>query len=168
MSRKLKNGELYIIKQVFVAIKDKGTNKFKLAIIRNEMIVDGYIKALEELRKPSAKMEEFKKKRDALLAEHAEADGGGLVVYTEPGGKGQRAQFGYPNIVKDKEAYESKMAALTDEYKDEFEKEAETQKAFMLTLEEEATGIDFVKIPFADIPEISYEELKTLMPIIEV
>ena len=82
----MKNADLYRIKQVIKEVKDKGTNKFKLSVIRNEMKVDGYIKALEELRKPSDKIEEFYKQRNALLSEHAETDGGSLVVYTESTG----------------------------------------------------------------------------------
>jgi len=164
----MKNADLFSLKNAIQSVKEKGSNKFKLPLILNEMKIDEHIKALEELRKPSDEFEEYQKKRRKLISVHAELDeGNNIKLYTEEGGKGERRyDYGIPNIVKDKKKYKEKNDALEEEFKEVIEKQNEKMKEFEKTLSEEA-AIELKKIPFELFPEADYEELKILYPLIE-
>jgi len=164
----MKNETLFTLKKVIEQVKEKGTNKFKLPLILNEMKIDEHIKALEELRKPSKKYEEFLEKRKAIVSEHAAIDEKGqIILYSLEGGQGERKyDFGYPNIVKDVPEFKTKSEALETQYKTTLDAEKKKQDAFLKTLEEDA-DIELKKIAFEDVPELDYDHLKVLMQIIE-
>lgn len=165
----MKNKQLFEIKEAIVAVKEKGTNKFKLPLILNEMAIDGHIKALEELRKPSEDYNKFLQEKRELLAGHAEVDEQGtIILYSGQNGTGQRRHdYGFPNIVKAPKTFETTAKELEEKYKTVLEKESKKQEEFTKTLEEN-TDIELKKIPFADVPEIEYDYLRILMPMIEV
>lgn len=168
VSVKVTNKQLFDLKSSIQRVKELGSNSFKLPLILNEMKIDERIRALEELRKPSKKMQEYEEKRRQLFSKHAELDGSGqLVLYSEPDGKGERRQdFGIPNIVNEKEAFEEANKELLDEYKEELEKAKKKQEEFQETLSQEAE-IKLQRIPFDVLPEVKYEDMKVLLPIIE-
>ncbi len=166
--KSITNADLFRLKNAIQSVKEKGSNKFKLPLILNEMKIDEHVKALEELRKPSAKFQEYELKRRDLILKHAELDEKGEIkLYSQEDGKGERAySYGFPNIVKNKKEFEQKNKELQEEYKEEIEVAKKQQKEFEATLNEKA-DIELKKIPFEEFPEMSYEELKVLMPLID-
>jgi hypothetical protein len=142
----MKNAQLKEMKAVIQAVKETGSNKFKLPLILNEMKIDEHLKALEELNKPSKGYNKFleerqnlekegvvegfqsyKQERNALLAEHAEIDAqGALVLYESANGQGQRKyDFGFPNIVKEPDEFTEKDNALAEKHKEAIKAETE-------------------------------------------
>jgi seryl-tRNA synthetase len=164
----MKNADLFSMKNAIQSVKEKGSNKFKLPLILNEMKIDEHLKALEELRKPSEKFQEYEQKRRELILNHAELDeGGNIKLYSEAKGQGDRLyDYGIPNIVKDEKEFEEKNKALQEEFKEVFEKQKKAAAEFESTLKEDA-NIELNKIPFGEFPEVSYEEMKVLMPLID-
>lgn len=162
------NADLFRLKNAIQSVKEKGSNKFKLPLILNEMKIDEHLKALEELRKPSDKFQEYEQKRRELILKHAELDeGGNIKLYSEENGQGKRLyDYGFPNIVKDEKEFKEKNKALQEEYKEVIEKQQKAAEEFENTLKTDA-DIELKKIPFEEFPEMSYEELKILMPIID-
>lgn len=158
----MKNETLFTLKQVITEVKEKGTNKFKLPLILNEMKIDEQIKALEELRKPSPEFEEFQKEQTKLMADHAEIDEqGNVAVYSEPNGKGQRIYDGYgaPNIVKDVDKFNAKIEDLREKHKAILEAENTKQEDFQKTLQDDC-DIELKTIDFEDVPDMPYDLLK--------
>src|SRR5690554_3499799 len=104
----MKNKQAFTLKQAITAVKTKGSNAFKLPLILTEMNLDQYIKGLEELRKPSKKYDEFLAEKRELLSKHAELDeAGNIILYTGQNGTGERKyDYGFPNIISDKEGFE--------------------------------------------------------------
>ncbi len=167
----MKNKDLYLIKQVITKVKDNGSNKFKLAIILNEIEIDKRIEVLEKLREQGEDVKEYEQKRHDILKKYAETDeSGNVIVYTEPGGKGEvKADgFGYPNIIKEKEKFEEETAKLQEDNKELLERELKKQKEFNETLEQDVDPkIKLTKIDFDVLPEFEYaDQMKVLMPII--
>ena len=100
--------------------------------------------------------------------EHGETEKGELVIYTEKDGKGERTANGYPNIIKDKETYEEKQKALEEEYKKHIDEQKQKAQDFNKTLTNEVMPeITFSKIPFASLPVMDYDDLRTLLPMIQ-
>jgi len=170
MSIKLKNGDLFQIKNVITRIKDKGNNKFKLALILNEIKIDERIEALKKLNEPSKELQKFNNERDPLAREHAELDQqGNMKVYSLPDGKGELKKdgIGYPNIIKEKKVFEDKLDKLKVKYKKAIDEGAKKQEEFLETLKEDVKPIVKLElIDFENIPEISFEDMKVLMPMI--
>ncbi|WP_010416044.1 hypothetical protein [Anaerophaga thermohalophila] len=162
------NADLFRLKNAIQSVKEKGSNKFKLPLILNEMKIDEHLKALEELRKPSEKFQEYEQKRRELILKHAELDEKGEIkLYTQEGGNGQRARdYGFPNIVKNKKEFDEKNKALQEEYKEAIEKQKKASEEFEKTLSEQA-DIELKTIAFEDFPEMSYDEMKGLLTILE-
>ncbi len=159
----MKNATLYILKEVIAKIKEKGSNKFKLPLILNEMSIDERIKVLEALREPSKQYDEFMKESRELVSNHCEKDEQGqIMLYSLEGGKGERRfDRGYPNIVTDIEVFENSSANLELKYKGALEKEKKKQKDFENTLQEDCDLV-LKTINFEDVPEIPYDYLKLL------
>lgn len=157
----MKNKQAFTLKQAIIAVKTKGSNAFKLPLILNEMKLDQYIKGLEELRKPSKKYDEFLAEKRELLSKHAELDeAGNIILYTGQNGAGERKyDYGFPNIVKDKEEFDKAAAELEKKHKKVLEAEQKKQLDFEKTLEEEA-DIELKQIPFDALPELDYDYLK--------
>ena len=157
----MKNKQAFTLKQAISAVKTKGSNAFKLPLILTEMKLDQYIKGLEELRKPSEKYDEFLAEKRELLSKHAELDeAGNIILYTGQNGTGERKyDYGFPNIIKDKEKFEEAAAELEEKYKKVLEAEQKKQIEFEKTLEEEA-DIELKQIPFDALPELDYDYLK--------
>ncbi len=162
------NADLFGMKNAIQSVKEKGSNKFKLPLILNEMKIDEHLKALEELRKPSDKFQEYEQKRRELILKHAELDeSGNIKLYSEENGQGKRLyDYGIPNIIKDEKEFKEKNKALQEEYKEVIEKQKKASEEFEKTLSEQA-DIELKTIAFEDFPEMGYEELKILMPIID-
>lgn len=166
----MKNKDLYTIKDVISQVKDKGTNKFKLALIINEIEIDKRIEALDKLNEQSKELKEFEEKRREIMSKYAEKyENGNVKVYSAPGGKGEIKTdgYGFPNITKDKEAYDKEIQKLNEDNKKLLEKEAEKQKAFLSTLEQNVSPeISLNMIEFENLPELEFDQMKILMPII--
>lgn len=170
-NQKMVNDDLYAIKQVIERVKNKGQNRFKLPLIINEKMIDERIKALEELREQSDRFKEFEQKRRDLILNHAEKDeSGNPIIYSLPDGKGERLTnqgYGHPNIVERPEEFDKALKALQDEYKEDIEKEVAKEKEFAETLTQPVDPeLKFNKIAFDHVPEVEYDELKVLMPMI--
>ena len=167
----MKNKKLYELKEVISRVNRKGNNKFKLALLLNEKMIDERIESLEKLREQSEEFKAFEQKRRELITEYAELDASGqVIVYSQPEGKGEKSAdgYGYPNIIKDKEEYEKKFAALQEENKEVIDTEVKKQNDFMETLNQSVDPeMKLSSVPFDSVPEIEYEEMKVLMPIIE-
>jgi hypothetical protein len=165
------NNDLYVIKDAINRVKDKGQNRFKLPLIINERMINERIKALEELKQQSDEFKEFENKRRELIVKHAEKDEtGNPILYSEPEGKGKitREGYGYPKIVEKPKEYEDALKELQENYKDAIEKEVSKEKDFIETLSQPVEpNLEFNKIAFESVPELEYDELKTLMPLIE-
>lgn len=157
----MKNKQAFTLKQAITAVKTKGSNAFKLPLILTEMKLDQYIKGLEELRKPSEKYDVFLSEKRELLSKHAELDeAGSLILYAGQNGTGERKyDYGFPNIIKDKEEFEEAAAELEKKYKKVLEAEQKKQLDFEKTLEEEA-DIELKQIPSDALPELDYDYLK--------
>ena len=157
----MKNKQAFTLKQAITAVKTKGGNAFKLPLILTEMKLDQYIKGLEELRKPSEKYNAFLAEKRELLSKHAELDeAGSIILYAGQNGTGERKyDYGFPNIVKDKEKFEEAAAELEKKYKKVLDAEQKKQLDFEKTLEEEA-DIELKQIPFDALPELDYDYLK--------
>src|SRR5690554_4523854 len=136
----MKNKQAFTLKQAITAVKTKGSNAFKLPLILNEMRLDQYIEGLEELRKPSEKYDAFLNEKRELLSKHAELDeAGSIILYAGQNGTGERKHdYGFPNIIADKEEFEEAAAELEKKYKKVLEAERKKQVEFEKTLEEEA------------------------------
>ena len=167
----MKNKNLYELKEAIGRVNNKGNNKFKLALLLNEKMIDERIETINKLREQSEEYKAFEQKRHELIASHAELDENGqVVVYSQPNGMGEKARdgYGYPNIVKEKEEYEKQLSALQEENNEVIEAEMKKQNDFVETLEQELEpAIEFSSVPFDAVPEIEYEEMKVLMPFIE-
>lgn len=157
----MKNKQAFTLKQAITAVKTKGGNAFKLPLILTEMELDQYIKGLEELRKPSEKYNAFLAEKRELLSKYAELDeAGNLMLYAGQNGTGERKyDYGFPNIIKDKEEFEEAAAELEKKYKKVLEAEQKKQLDFEKTLEEEA-DIELKQIPSDALPELDYDYLK--------
>ncbi len=166
----MKNKDLYTIKEVISQVKDKGSNKFKLALIINEIELDKRIEALNKLREQSEDFKKLEEQRIKIMQKYAEKDeSGNVLVFSEPGGKGEKKTdgYGFPLIKKDKKAYDEELKKLHEDNKELLDKETEKQKAFLETLDQVVDPeIKLSKIDFADLPEIGFDQLKVLMPII--
>ncbi len=167
----MKNKNLYELKEVINRVNKKGNNKFKLALLLNEKMIDERIESIDKLREQSEEYKAFEQKRHELIASHAELDENGqVIVYSQPDGKGSVTNdgYGYPNIVKEKKKYEKQLTELQEENKEVVEAEIKKQSDFVETLDQEIDpAIEFSSIPFDAVPEIEYEEMKVLMPFIE-
>jgi hypothetical protein len=168
----MKNKKLYELKEAIGRVNNKGNNKFKLALLLNEKMIDERIETINKLREQSEEYKAFEQKRHELITAHAELDENGqVVVYSQPNGMGEKSNngYGYPNIVKEKEEYEKQLTALQEENKEVIEAEIKKQNDFVETLEQEVEpAIEFSSVPFDAVPEIGYEEMKVLMCFIEV
>lgn len=168
----MKNKNLYELKEVIGRVNNKGNNKFKLALLLNEKMIEERIEALEKLREQSKEYKAFEQKRHELISNHAELnENGQVIVYSQPDGKGSITNdgYGYPNIVKEKKKYEKQLAALQEENKEVIDAEMNKQSDFVETLDQEIDpAIEFSSILFDAVPEIEYEEMKVLMPFIKV
>lgn len=167
----MKNKNLYELKEVINRVNKKGNNKFKLALLLNEKMIDERIESIDKLREQSEEYKAFEQKRHELIASHAELDENEqVIVYSQPDGKGSVTNdgYGYPNIVKEKKKYEKQLTELQEENKEVVEAEIKKQSDFVETLDQEIDpAIEFSSIPFDAVPEIEYEEMKVLMPFIE-
>ena len=167
----MKNKNLYELKEAISRVNNKGNNKFKLALLLNEKMIDERIESLDKLREQSEEFKTFEQKRRELIATHAELDESGqVIVYSQPDGKGEvtRDGYGYPNIINEVEEYGTKIAALQEEYKDVINAEVKKQADFVETLNQNVEPVmEFNSVPFDSVPEIEYEEMKVLMPFIE-
>ncbi|WP_461644099.1 hypothetical protein [Labilibaculum euxinus] len=167
----MKNKNLYELKEAIKRVNNKGNNKFKLALLLNEKMIDERIGSIDKLREQSDEFKAFEQKRHELITAHAELDENGqVIVYSQPEGNGGKSKdgYGYPNIVKDKKKYEKELITLQEEYKDVIEAEVKKQSDFVETLNQALEpAIEFSSIPFDSVPEIAYEEMKVLMPFIE-
>lgn len=163
------NNDLYLIKASISNVKDNGNNQYKMLLILNEMKIDERLKVLEQLVQPTEKYQEYVQKARELANEHGEQENGNLVVYTLPNGQGEKTTGnGYPHIIKDKEAYDEKYKALEKQYSKAIEEHKKKATDFNKTLFEDVSPvIAFDKIPFSIVPEMSYSDLRALMPIIE-
>ena len=165
----MKNWELYELKKAIEGVKNKGNNRFKLPLLLNEKIIEERIATLETLRKPSEKYNTYLQEKRALITKHGELDESGqIILYSEPNGQGvRRYDFGLPNIIKCVDEYNEKLEVLDKKNKAVIDAEAKKQEEFEKTLEEEA-NVELKKIPFDEIPELDYEQLKKLFPIVVV
>ena len=168
---KMKNRNLYELKEAISRVNSRGNNKFKLALLINEKMIDERIESLEKLREQSEEFKNFEQKRQEIIVAHAETDDSGqVIVYSQPGGNGEKTSnaYGYPNIIKDKEECEQKLADLQEEYKETIDAEVKKQTDFAETLNQPVEPeMKFNAVPFENVPEIEYEEMKVLMPFIE-
>jgi hypothetical protein len=134
-------------------------------------MIDDRIKAPEELKQQSDEFKEFENKKRELIVKHAEKDEtGNPILYSEQGGKGKITNegYGYPKIVEKPDEYEKSLKELQEKYKDAIDKEVSKEKDFIETLSQPVEpDLEFNKIAFESVPELEYDELKTLMPIIE-
>jgi hypothetical protein len=167
----MKNKNLYELKEVISRVNNKGNNKFKLALLLNEKMIEDRIATIDKLREQSDEFKAFEQKRHELFTAHAELDDNGqLIVYSQAEGRGEKSDngYGYPNIVKEKKQYEKQLIALQEENKEVIETEVKKQSDFAETLNQAIEpAIEFSSIPFDSVPEIEYEEMKVLMPFIE-
>lgn len=162
----MKNEKLFALKEAILKVKEKGSNRFKLALILNEIEIDKYISALNKLREPSEGYKEFLEKRRELFIAHAEVDEKGeLILYEKEGGKGVRKfDFGIPNIVRSKAKFEKGMKELGVEYKEILEKEKVIQEDFNNTLQEECE-VKLKEVSIEDVPEMEYDLLKVFIEV---
>lgn len=167
----MKNRNLYELKEVISRVNNKGNNKFKLALLLNEKMIEDRIATIDKLREQSDEFKAFEQKRNELITAHAELDENGqIIVYSQAEGRGEKSKdgYGYPNIVKEKKKYEKQLISLQEEYKEVIETEVKKESEFVETLDQDLDPeIDFSSIPFDSVPEIKYEEMKVLMPFIE-
>ncbi|MDE5420605.1 heat shock 70 family protein [Ancylomarina sp. DW003] len=167
----MKNKNLYELKEVIRRVNSKGNNKFKLALLLNEKMIEERIETIDKLREQSEEFKAFEEKRRELITAHAELDENGqVIVYSQPEGNGEKSNdgYGYPNIVKEKKKYEKQLVTLQEENKEVIEAEVKKQSDFTETLNQDIEpAIEFSSIPFDSVPEIEYEEMKVLMPFIE-
>ena len=167
----MKNKNLYELKEAISRVNNKGNNKFKLALLLNEKMIDERIESIDKLREQSDEYKAFEQKRNELISAHAELDENGqVIVYTTADGQGEKSKngYGYPYIIKGKETYEKEMISLQDENKDIIEAEVKKESDFVETLDQDLDPtIEFSLIPFDSVPEIEYDEMKVLMPFIE-
>ncbi|RXQ96057.1 hypothetical protein EO244_04235 [Ancylomarina salipaludis] len=167
----MKNKNLYELKEVISRVNNKGNNKFKLALLLNEKMIEERIATIDKLREQSDEFKVFEQKRNELITAHAELDENGqIIVYTQAEGRGEKSSngYGYPNIVKEKKKYEKQLIAMQEEYKEVIEAEIKKEADFVETLNQSVDPeIEFSSIPFDSVPEIEYEEMKVLMPFIE-
>jgi len=167
----MKNKNLYELKEAISRVNNKGNNKFKLALLLNEKMIDERIESIDKLREQSDEYKAFEQKRNELISAHAELDENGqVIVYANADGQGEKSKngYGYPYIIKGKETYEKEMISLQDENKDIIEAEVKKESDFVETLDQDLDPtIEFSLIPFDSVPEIEYDEMKVLMPFIE-
>ena len=167
----MKNKNLYELKEVISRVNSKGNNKFKLALLLNEKMIEERVETIDKLREQSEEFKAFEQKRHELFTAHAELDENGqVIVYSQAEGKGEISSngYGYPNIVKEKKQYEKQLTTLQEENKVVIETELKKQSDFSETLNQDVEpAIEFSFIPFDSVPEIEYEEMKVLMPFIE-
>ncbi|WP_421921234.1 hypothetical protein [Marinifilum sp.] len=167
----MKNKNLYELKEAISRVNNKGNNKFKLALLLNEKMIDERIESIEKLREQSEEYKAFEQNRHELISAHAELDDNGqVVVYSQPEGQGGISNdgYGYPNIVKEKKEYEKQLNSLQEENKEVIDAEVKKQSEFVETINQDVEpAIEFSTVSFDCIPEIEYEEMKVLMPFIE-
>ena len=164
----LMNYQLFDLKSAVVQIKEKGNNQFNIELIVNEMEIDKRIAILNKLKEPSEKIKELQTEQVKLASEYCEIEEGSVVLYSMPDGQGLRmVPNGYPNPIRDKEEYEAKYNELRAKYKKDIEaydkKVAEFNK---LLTEPVKPVIDLKKIDFKLFPEIPYDILKVMWPLV--
>ena len=168
----MKNGELYLVKKVLEDVSTSGTNSFKLSVLINEELVSSRIKKLDKLVEPSEKLTEYRTKHREILTELGEKDGdGNIVLYEKELGEGRvvtQTGNGFPNLKGKETEFKTKVEELASEYKETISEYEELVKAFNATLEEEAIDLAFSKFNMDSMPELSYQQLKILKPLINV
>lgn len=160
---KLKNSDLYEIKQVIEKVKNLGTNQFKLPLILIEMEVDKHLKALDALREPSETFKKYDETRKLKIAEFSEKDGSGnLILYEFPGGQGKRSINGFPKIVGDEKLLEKAVKKIDADYKQVIEEQEKKEKEWQKILPD-VSNIELKPIPLDLFPEMDYDSLKVLL-----
>ena len=98
----------------------EGTNpKFTYAVSKNKRFLDSIIKLLDEIKKPSEKIEEYWRKLDEINKKHAETDESGTVLYTTITVDGQPRKA-YKKVVGEGNP-DSKYTKETEKLKKEFQ-----------------------------------------------
>ena len=163
----MKNEEIYLAKTLLENVSKSGNNSFKLNVLLNLEMVEERIHTLEKVVEPSEKIKEFQNEQRKLIFEYCEKDANGSVIlYSEEDGKGTivkgNNEKGHLNIIKDKEKFGEIMNELSEKYKDDILEQNEKATEFSEILKEEAKNFNLIKFDFDKLPDISYEDLKTL------
>lgn len=163
----VKNVDLFTMRGAINSIKSLGSNNFKLAIMINEDIITERTDMLETLVKATEKIDEYRNKYRELLMEHAEKENGEIVLYVNESCVGPKATngSGFPNITNDISKFNEKKEKLNLEYKEEIDAHEVKINEFNKTLEEEAI-ISFVKFNADILPELDYNVIKAIKPLL--
>ncbi len=156
----MKNAELIFVFNNYDKIIDLKGAKLKYALIKNNRIILEELKVIEEIRKPSAKYQEFLNKQSAIEKKYkkdeskkdqpAEDD----VDLTE-----EEVQAAKNKEERDEKSMEKEISDLKEKYKDEIKKQEEKQKEFSEMLERDIT-IKLHKIPVSCVTEdVSTEQM---------
>ena len=164
----LLNHQLYDLKNAISQIKEKGTNQFNIELIANEMEIDKRIEILEKLKEPSEKFKEYQTEQLKLATEYCETENGSVVLYSLPGGEGDRVNGnGWPKPIRDKEEYEKKYEEMRVKYKKDIDAYDKKLTEYRKTLTEPVKpALELNKIDFKLFPEIPYDTLKVMWPLV--
>lgn len=168
----MKNGELYLLKKVLEDVSSLGTNSFKLVVLINEELVLSRTKKLDKLIEPSYKINEYREKHRELLTNLGEKDEtGNVILYEKEFGEGKIVTHtgnGFPNLKGKEDEFKAKSEELIAEYKEAIDAHDLVIKNFNSTLDEEAESLAFVKFKVETMPELTYQQLKALKPLIDL
>lgn len=169
----MKNGDLFELKEVIKSIKDLGNINFKLAIMINEEILESRINIILKQNEPSSEFNEYTKKLRELQANYAEKDDdGALMLYEGQNGSGRRItkenESGFYNIINDIDKFNEDKHKLDLEYKDVIDNYNTKYLAFLELLKEDINDIHFIKFNTDILPNMDYDKLKKLKPILNL
>lgn len=156
---KLKNKDLFRIKQGLDNVsKFKGV-KFAYAIAKNKRIV---ISELVDLQKAAKMSDEFKKyedKRIVICTKYAKKDENGEFVYGR-----NKSEY----VIEKRDMFDKEIETLQLEHKESIDARESQLKEYEKLLDSESVPIEFHKILFEYIPEdITGEQIEAIMELID-
>lgn len=167
----MNNGELFALKSVMESMRSSGGNPFKLALMINEDLVSSRLTQLESLVAFSKEMEEYQKENKSLITVHAEKDtDGNIILYDGQGGNGKiitETGSGIPHITIDVDVYDKENKELLEKYKTALAEHQVKIDAYIETLNEPVTDLTFTTFNMDSLPELDYDQLRALKPLIE-
>lgn len=169
----MKNVDILILNDLIKKVSNLGTNKYKLSIMINEEIVESRAKKIQSTLVKPEEYSKYESEARAIVIEYGNKnDDGSLILYSKPNGNGEiisdPSVNGYPFIPQDKEIeFDEKLKDLNDKYKDILDDFQNETIKYNELLNEEADEISFVKFDAELLPELDYEYIKILKPLLK-
>lgn len=151
---KIKRIDLLNLERILESMKTKKGTKFQYAILKNLNSIKAETKLIEDMVKPSARLEEYENKRIGFCRTHADKDENGRPIVVDN-------QFQFND--EGRKLFQEEVKKLYEEYKTDIDEFNKTQMEVMnFELE-----VDLHKVKVEDLPaDLDGNDLEALKDII--